>query len=257
MYQNQTLPMYPVCTLDRSIHSSILSTVAHAAKQLTFEDQRRRTGRGGPRLGAGRPPLSKNPPVPHVRAPPVPRHCPSHVTLRLRAGLPSLRTRRFLRELRPSLRVACERQAFRVVHYSVQRNHLHLLVEAAGKEALGRGMKAISARVARAVHRAFDRSGGVLHGRYHLRVLRTPREVRNALAYVLLNARKHWKQHRGEAPPVLLDEASSGRWFEGWCREPVSRKPPGAREVSRARTWLLSVGWRRHGLIDPAEVPGS
>jgi REP element-mobilizing transposase RayT len=235
--------------------------MARATKQITFDDYRRRTGRGGPRVGAGRPPESKNPPVHHVRRPPVPRSCPAHVTLRLRPGLPSLRQRRFLRALRPSLRAACERGEFRVLHYSVQANHLHLLVEAAGKEALGRGMKAISARVARAVHRAFGLAGAVLHGRYHLRVLRTPREVRNALAYVLLNARKHWKQRRGEAPPVRLDEASSGRWFEGWRRKPPSREPPGdaqagPREVARPRTWLLVAGWRRHGLIDPAEVPG-
>ena len=230
--------------------------MAPAAKQLSSEDQRRRSGRGGPRVGAGRPPESKNPPVHHVRRPPVPRSCPSHVTLRLRQGLPSLRQRRFLRELRPSLRAACERGEFRVLHYSVQANHLHLLVEAAGKEALGRGMKAISARVARAVQRAFGRAGAVLHGRYHLRVLRTPREVRNALAYVLLNARKHWKQRRGEAPPVRLDEASSGRWFEGWRREPPGNARAGPCEVARPRTWLLVAGWRRHGLIDPAEVPG-
>ena len=233
--------------------------MARAAKQLTFGDHRRRTGRGGPRVGAGRPPESKNPPVHHVRRPPVPRSCPSHVTLRVLRGLPSLRTRGFVRELRRSLRAASERGDFRVVHYSVQANHLHLLVEAAGKDALGRGMKAISARVARAVHRAFGRAGAVLHGRYHLRVLRTPREVRNALAYVLLNARKHWKQRQGEAPAVRLDEASSGRWFEGWRREPprgAREGPRDAREVARPRTWLLVAGWRRHGLIDPAEVPG-
>jgi hypothetical protein len=139
----------------------------------------------------------------------------------------------------------------------VQRNHLHLLVEAAGKEALGRGMKAISARVARAVQRAFDLRGSVLHGRYHLRVLRTPREVRNALAYVLLNARKHWRERHGSPPPEGLDEASSGRWFQGWRRASGSREPPPERsEVAPPRTWLLSAGWRRHGLIDPTEVPG-
>jgi len=226
-------------------------------RQLSFDDPRLRRGRGGPRPGAGRPPSSARPPVHHVRRPPVPRNCPSHVTLRLRPGLPALRTRRFLRELRASLREACERRSFRVVHYSVQRNHLHLLVESAGKEALGRGMKAISARVARAVQRTFGLSGPVLHGRYHLRILRTPREVRNALAYVLLNARKHWRERQGVLPPVRLDEASSGRWFEGWRRAPRSREPPGeVSEVVRPRTWLLSTGWRRHGLIDPAEVPG-
>jgi len=179
------------------------------------------------------------------------------VTLRVRRGLPVLRTHRFLRELRASLREACERRGFRVVHYSVQRNHLHLLVESAGKEALGRGMKAISARVARAVQRSFGLSGPVLHGRYHLRVLRTPREVRNALAYVLLNARKHWHERHGAPPPERLDEASSARWFKGWRRAPASREPPrGAPEVAPPHTWLLSTGWRRHGLIDPAEVPG-
>jgi REP element-mobilizing transposase RayT len=190
----------------------------------------------------------------------VPRHCPSHVTLRLRSVTPSLRCRRFLRELRPSLRKACERGGFRVVHYSVQRNHLHLLVESAGKEALGRGMKAISARVARAAQRSFGLRGPVLHGRYHLRILRTPREVRRALAYVLLNARKHWWQRHQALPPVRLDAASSGRWFDGWRRVPGSREPPseapGFREVATPRTWLLSIGWRRHGLVDPAEIPG-
>jgi REP element-mobilizing transposase RayT len=198
--------------------------------------------------------------VHHVRRPPVPRNCPSHVTLRLRSVTPSLRSRPFLRQLRPSLRQACERGDFRVVHYSVQRNHLHLLVESAGKEALGRGMKAISARVARAAQRAFDLSGPVLHGRYHLRILRTPREVRRALAYVLLNARKHWRERHGGSPPERLDAASSGRWFDGWCRAPASPEPPpdarDSPEVARPRTWLLSIGWRRHGLVDPAEVPG-
>ena len=259
--RSKALPMYPVCTLTIHIHSCNLLKMVRAAKQLTFDDQRRRSGRGGPRPGAGRPPQSANPPVHHVRRPPVPRHCPSHVTLRLRPGLPSLRTRRFLSELRPSLRAACEREAFRVVHYSVQRNHLHLLVEAAGKDALGRGMKAISARVARAVHRAFGCAGAVLHGRYHLRILRTPCEVRNTLAYVLLNARKHWRQRWGYAPAVRLDEASSGRWFQGWLRAPPGSTAAddaraGPREVARPRTWLLIAGWRRHGLIDPAEVPG-
>lgn len=144
-----------------------------------------------------------------------------------------------------------------MVHYSIQRNHLHTVVEAAGKPALGRGMNSVSARLARAVNRVFRRSGPVLLGRYHVRALRSPREVRNALAYVLLNARKHWKERTGSVPPVGLDEASSGRWFDGWKRCP--RGPTGAaqREVASARTWLLRVGWRRRGLVDPAEVPGT
>ncbi len=226
------------------------------SKQLSFNDVRVPVGWGGWRPGAGRKPASKRAPVHHVRRPRVPRDCPSHVTLRVRSGLPSLRSRLFLKAFRRSLRQACERGCFRVVHYSVQRNHVHLLVESAGKEALGNGMKAIAARLARVVNRVFDRSGTVLYGRYHLRVLRTPREVRNALAYVLLNVRKHWRERHGAAPPVRLDEASSARWFDGWKRRirmDLARDPP---EVAGAHTWLLSVGWRRHGLVDPAEVPG-
>ncbi len=150
--------------------------------------------------------------------------------------------------------MACERGGFRVAHYSLQRDHVHRVVEAAGKRALGNGMKSVSSRLAFAVNRVFGRSGAVLDGRYHVHVLRTPREVRNALAYVLLNSRKHWKQRRGSAPPARMDDASSGRWFDGWKRRiDVPQDPP---EVASPRSWLLRAGWRRHGLIDPAEVPG-
>jgi len=138
---------------------------------------------------------------------------------------------------------------------------VHFLIEAQGKYALACGMKSLGARMARAAHRAFNRSGPVLDGRFHHRLLRTPREVRNGLAYVLLNLRKHHRARHGEAPPVALDAASSGRWFDGWRGK---RSPPvsavealvGVREVANPRTWLLRVGWRRHGLIDMAEVPG-
>jgi putative transposase len=192
-----------------------------------------------------------------VRREALPRECPAHVTLRLRDGLPSLRRQSVVKELRRSFAAACERGHFRVAQFSVQGDHLHLLVEATGKPALGRGMKSIAARVARAVNRVFGRSGAVLLGRYHVRALRTPKEVRNALAYVLLNARKHWMKRTGAAPPVKLDEASSARWFDGWARRarPLSSgEPP---PVAPPRTWLLRVGWRRHGLLDPMEVPGA
>ena len=215
-----------------------------------------RSGRGGPRPGAGRP-RGLRPRVHHVRRPPIPRHVPCHVTVRVRPGIPSLRSRRFLAEFRRTLAKVSERGNFRVAHYSVQRDHLHLIVEAAGKDALARGMKSISSRIAFAVNRVFSRTGRVLDGRYHLHALRSPREVRHALAYVLLNARKHWRQRRGAAPPVRLDEASSGRWFDGWRREPPgTANRHGPPEVALPRTWLLSRGWRRHRLIDPAEIPG-
>ena len=226
--------------------------------QLNFDDHRRRiaTGRGGYRPGAGRP--ARRPGVVHhVRRGGVPRGCPAHVTVRVREGLPSLRRRAFVREFQRSLAEACERGSFRVVHYSIQTNHVHMVVEAAGRTAMASGMKSISARLARAVNRVFARRGPVLDGRYRVRVLKTPREVRNALAYVLLNVRKHWRQSRGSVPPVRLDEASSGRWFEGWRKRPRGEEESArAREVAPARTWLLTRGWRRCGLLRLDEVPG-
>jgi hypothetical protein len=177
----------------------------------------------------------------------------------MRANLPSLRDGRFVREWRRSLAEASERGAFRVAHYSLQGDHAHLIVEAQGKRALASGMKSIGARLARAVNRVSGRSGPVLDGRYHHRSLRSPREVRRALAYVLLNARRHLAKRR-HAPRsgVHLDGASSARWFDGWQPKAASRLPEShaPRDVARPRTWLLRVGWRRHGLVDPAEVPG-
>jgi len=172
----------------------------------------------------------------------------------MRPDVPSLRCAKLVRTFERSLARVTERGDFRVVHYSLQSNHAHLLVEAASRDALARGMKAVGARLARAVNRVFRRVGPVLADRYHLRVLKTPREVRNAIRYVLLNARHHAKRLAGR---VQLDPASSARWFDGWVTATSAGELSEQRPVARARTWLLAVGWKRHGLIDPADVPGS
>jgi REP element-mobilizing transposase RayT len=178
------------------------------------------------------------------------------VTIRVRREVPSLRTVRLVREVERSLREIGERTGFRVVHYSLQHDHVHLLVEAEGAAALSNGMKSLAARLARAVNRVFDRRGAVLDGRYHHRALRTPREVRAALAYTLLNARKHAGRPALVAPDSSswIDPASSGRWFEGWAERPAPSADRPA--VTRAQTWLLRAGWRRHGLIRSDGVPG-
>ncbi len=129
--------------------------------------------------------------MPHVSRAPFARTLPAHVTVRIRKDLPSLRTVKLVRALERSFAAGCERPGFRLVHYSLQGNHAHLIVEAHDREALGRGMKAVGIRLARAVNRIAGRKGRVLADRYHLRLLPTPREVRSALRYVLLNARRH------------------------------------------------------------------
>jgi REP element-mobilizing transposase RayT len=102
-----------------------------------------------------------------------------------------LRDERIVNALERTFGAACERASFRLAHYTIQRDHVHFIVEADGKHALSRGMQSIGARVARAVNRVLGRKGTVLRERFHLRILGTPREVRNALSYVLNNVRKH------------------------------------------------------------------
>jgi REP element-mobilizing transposase RayT len=168
--------------------------------------------------------------------------------------MPSLRSARLVRELERSFAEACERGRFRVVHYSIQHDHVHAIVEAAGKHALACGMKSFAARVARAVNRVFRRRGPVLADRYHRRTLSTPRKVRNALVYVLLNARRHLAKLKRVVTEAAIDPCSSGRWFAGWRHGGFdSRDPP---SVAEPHSWLLAIGWRRHGLIDPSEIPG-
>ncbi len=157
------------------------------ASQLTFTDIRMKTGRGGPRPGAGRP-AAKRPIIHHVKRGEVKEKEPAHVTIRVVEEVPSLRRKPLLRAFQRSLREVRAREDFRVVEYSVQIDHVHLIVEASDQGAIHEeacGMKAVGSRLARAVHRVFDRTGRVLAGRYHVRSLSSPKEVRNAIAYIL------------------------------------------------------------------------
>jgi REP element-mobilizing transposase RayT len=142
----------------------------------------------------------------------------------------------------------CERFGFRLVHYSIQSNHLHLLAEARDARALTRGMQGLLVRVAKALNRAWRRKGRVVADRFHARAMTSPREVRSALLYVLHNARRHGLRYSG------VDAYSSGPWFDGWVEERTqpARAPPTA---GAARTWLLRMGWRRRGRIGIGEAP--
>ena len=154
--------------------------------------------------------------------------------------------------LRAAFAAGCSRGGFRLVHYSVQRNHLHMIVESTNARSLSRGMQGLSIRIARTLNRLWSRSGAVFADRYHDHILRTPREVRHALAYVLNNARRH-----GIALKLAIDTFASGCWFDGWREKPTFKgRLTLERPVADARTWLLSVGWRKHRLISLAEVPG-
>jgi REP element-mobilizing transposase RayT len=207
---------------------------------------------GGQREGAGRKPNSARAGVSHRRRAPLASRFPVHVTTRLKQGLPSLRSKGVYAALRASFSAGCNRAGFRLVHYSVQSNHLHMIVESTNGTSLSRGVQGLLIRIARTLNRLWSRSGKVFADRYHDRILRTPREVRHALAYVLNNARRH-----GVRLKLAIDYFASGCWFDGWREKPTfTGRLMLERPVAAARTWLLSVGWRKHRLISLQEVPG-
>ncbi len=139
-----------------------------------------------------------------------------------------------------------ERFGFRLAQYSLQSNHLHLIAEAKDRRALSRGMQGVLVRIAQALNELWQHEGSVFADRFHARALRSPREVRNALVYVLQNARRHGFSLRG------ADPCSSGPWFDGW-KERITTAI--GRPVARAQCWLLCEGWRREGLIGIEESP--
>jgi hypothetical protein len=165
-----------------------------------------------------------------------------------------------------------------LVHYSVQTNHLHLIVEATSARELARAIQGLCVRLARKLNAVFARSGSLFSDRYHAHVLATPREVRSALRYVLNNARRHIDRLRRRCFRGRIDPFSSAVWFDGWADRrgkpmaefgtaearagPLGRSDPrffpeAEPERVEARSHLLTGGWRRSGLIEIDEVPGA
>lgn len=202
---------------------------------------------GGRRIGAGRKPNARLAGVWHVQRPPHDGRHPVLVTLRAARRLPSLRSERLFREIARAL-ARSNRGDFRLIHFSVQSDHLHLIVEGDDRKALTRGLQGLAGRCAWAINRAAGRRGRVWTDRYHARPLRTPSETRAAIVYVLQNFRKHLRA------PAVIDPRSSGPWFDGWekAHAPKAKEPP----LARPHTWLAALGWRRAGgPIDVHESP--
>jgi len=174
---------------------------------------------------------------------------PLHVTLRAVARLPSFRAQTLYKAFERAFR-ATRREGFRIVEFSVQANHVHLIVEADDNDALARGMKSFSVRANRLFNAALGRGRGRVWGdRYHRRDLTNARQVRNALVYCINNYKKHLGVSRGLS---RIDPCSSARWFQGWT---ASRADDAPRPTEEATTVLLRRAWKKHGLIHPGEVP--
>jgi hypothetical protein len=211
---------------------------------------------GGRRKGAGRKRRAPRPRVVHRTRPKIDRNHPVHVTIRMRADVPKLRARFPMRTIVRVLQDARGRFDLRVIQFAVLGDHLHLLVEVEGRECLTRGMRGLGTRIAIHLNRTFQREGRVFDDRYHARALTSPLEARRGLCYVLNNFRKHEAQTGRKIAARWIDPCSSAMLFDGWFDGDTRVRSHRDLGTLPARTWLLTIGWRMHGLIDPDEIPG-
>jgi REP element-mobilizing transposase RayT len=223
---------------------------------------------GGKRKGAGRKPKGARAGSPHKARPTVKPQHPLHITLRVTAEVGNLRTRSLYKAIRSATITAALRERIRIVHVSLQHNHVHLLVEAANAAALARGMQGFQVSAARHINTALGdggrrRRGSVFTDRYHLQVITSPRQARNNLAYILNNWRRHREDQQGLASTWLVDPFSSGSSFPDWAELadkdfmwPI-RETYDPLVVRRPASWLLREGWKVHGPISARTVPGA
>ncbi|TMQ08812.1 MAG: hypothetical protein E6J90_39160 [Deltaproteobacteria bacterium] len=234
-----------------------------AGQKVTSSDRKRRKRRsepeqlvlfkkrGGKRRGAGRPPKGKRAGSPHKKRRFLHARYPVHVVLRVVSAVGKLRRRCVYQAIREATLTTARRENFRIVHLSIQRNHVHLLVEADDKQALASGMQGFQISAAKHLNAAISkgkpgprRRGVVFPDRYHAEIITSPPQARHALNYVLNNFRKH---HEDRVAPMST-------WPIDW--RGVDTYDPLV--VYQPRTWLLREGWRKAGPpISCHEVPSA
>jgi len=211
--------------------------------------------RGGKRRGAGRKPKGARAGEGHDERPTFKPYHALHVVMRVAPAVGSLRRRAMYKAMRDATITAALRERFRIVHISLQRSHVHLLVEAEHKSALARGMQGFTISAARHINTALGdgkrrRCGKVFADRYHLTVIKTPTQARHAIAYCLGNWRHHGEDREGLPSTWLVDPFSSAiSWPIRETYDPLM--------VRRPQSWLLREGWKigGHG-ISARDVPG-
>jgi REP element-mobilizing transposase RayT len=223
-------------------------------------------GHGGRREGSGRKPKNGvRAGVPHRRRERQTGDVPLHVTLRLVDGLPGLRKRTFYKLVQRAMALAHRDAKVRICHISMQRNHLHLILEAGSQRLLSQAMQRFKICFAKNLNRELGREGTVFADRYHTERLETPLQVKNALAYVLGNWRKHGEDRDVAGPQPRTDRFSTGPFFDGWDTGPPPQlffpkdlpfPEDGPFPIRFPRSRLLTTGWKKHGLISPWHKPG-
>jgi len=224
--------------------------------------------RGGKRRGAGRKPKGRRAGSAHKARPELDARHPVHVVLRVVSAVGSLRRRCVYQAIREATITTARRENFRVVHVSLQRNHVHLLVEAEHKDALATGMQGFQISAAKHINAALSknrpghrRRGTVFPDRYHAEIITSPRQARYTLSYVINNWRKHMEDRTSPMSSWPIDWFSSAIMFPGWSEygdKPFLWRGPATYDplvVYQPRTWLLQDGWKKHGSISYRDVP--
>jgi REP element-mobilizing transposase RayT len=222
--------------------------------------------RGGKRKGAGRKPKGTRAGSRHQERPEIKSRYPVHVVMRVVPAVGSMRRRPMYKAVREATITAALRERFRIVHVSLQRTHVHMLVEAETKEALARGMQGFQISAARNINTVLGgkygrRRGKVFADRYHAEVIKSPTRARRALLYVLNNWRKHGEDEHGAARKWLVDPFSTGILFAGWQELEGKELMWPIREnydplvVRLPSSWILREGWRLCGPISARDVP--
>ena len=200
------------------------------------------------RPGAGRPKKAFGASERHAKRAKLDSRFPVHAIVRVEKDVGSLRTARAFRAMRRAVETSKARTDFRAVEISLQRNHIHLVVEAANEIALARGMQSLQISAARHLNRALKRSGRVFVDRYHARILKSPTEVRRVLNYVMNNWRHHDEDRGMETMFWDVDYYSSGPHFRGWKEGAPDLHPKyQPLQMCAPDTWLLRDGWTRGG----------
>jgi putative transposase len=211
--------------------SAVATSLCSVTGRLRPQRRRQAYAPLTPREGAGRPRGSRTSTrIPHTKRPSVSRHKPHHVTVRVTRGTWNLRSQRCFRPVAAALKAVVQR-GIRVVHFSVQHNHIHLIVEADNRPSMSRGMRFLLSRIARGLNDVMKATGARFDDRYHEHILRTPTEALNALRYVIGNRAVHLARW-GKTIRTVDDEFCS-------LSRPTLTAP--------ASAWLLTEGWTRAG----------
>jgi REP element-mobilizing transposase RayT len=226
--------------------------------------------RGGKRRAAGRKPIGARAGSAHKVRPELRARHPVHVVLRVIKAVGNLRRRSTYKAIREATLTAARREDFRIVHLSIQRTHIHLLIEANDKAALSSGMQGFQISAAKHLNAAISRGrpgprrrGTVFPDRYHAEIITTPTQARHALSYVLGNWRKHGEDRTSPMDAWRIDWFSSAALFPDWAEYGdevfLWRGPPtyDPLVVYRPRTWLLQTGWRKLGTISCRSIPSA